>query len=203
MEVVHRDHLVRVDEPARERGADEAGAARDQHALARQRHAGMVDGGPRGDGVTSRVGGDVDRARMRVALVLGCALALLAPVALGAPATTLTITYYDDSDRRGERVRWTLRCGPVGGDHPRRVATCRELGRLGWRAFRPVPPEMACTEIYGGPQLAIVSGRVGGRRVWARLTRVDGCQIARWDRVPSLLPRRRRPLTTPHPGRAA
>ena len=33
VEVVDRDHLVLVDEPARERRADEAGAARDQDAL--------------------------------------------------------------------------------------------------------------------------------------------------------------------------
>ncbi len=125
---------------------------------------------------------------MRPLLVLGCAVALLAPVAQAAPATVLTITYLEDSARPTERVRWTLRCDPVGGTHPRRVGSCRELARLGSRAFRPVPPDMACTELYGGPQQAIVSGRVEGRRVWAKLTRVDGCQIARWDRVPSLLP---------------
>ena len=34
MEVVERDHLVRVDEPAGERRTDEAGAARDQDPLA-------------------------------------------------------------------------------------------------------------------------------------------------------------------------
>ncbi len=125
---------------------------------------------------------------MRALLVLGCAVALLAPVAQAAPSTMLTITYLEDSARPTERVRWILRCDPVGGTHPRRVASCRELARLGRRAFRPVPPDMACTELYGGPQQAIVSGRVEGRRVWAKLTRVDGCQIARWDRVPSLLP---------------
>ena len=40
----------------------------------------------------------------------------------------------------------------------------------------------------GGPQVAIVSGRVRGHRVWARLSRGDGCQMERWDRIPSLLP---------------
>lgn len=125
---------------------------------------------------------------MRVLLVVGCALALLAPVADASPSTSLTITYLEDAARPTDRVRWTLRCGPTGGTHPRRAAACRELSRLGFGAFRPVPPDMACAELYGGPQLAIVTGRVGGRRVWAKLTRVDGCQIARWERVPSLLP---------------
>ena len=125
---------------------------------------------------------------MRILLVLAGALALLAPVADASSTTSLTIAYLEDLERPTERVRWTLRCDPFGGTHPRRAASCRELARLGWRAFRPVPPDLACTEIYGGPQVAIVSGRVRGRRVWARLSRGDGCQMQRWDRIPSLLP---------------
>ncbi len=39
VEVVERDDLVLVDEPARERRADEAGAARDDDALSAQSHA--------------------------------------------------------------------------------------------------------------------------------------------------------------------
>ena len=125
---------------------------------------------------------------MRVLLLVYCALLLLAPAAAASSATALVITYREDSATPGEHVRWTLRCEPTGGNHPRRAAACRELARLGWRAFRPVRSDPACTELYGGPQVAIVSGRVDGRRVWAKLTRIDGCQIARWDRVPSLLP---------------
>ena len=125
---------------------------------------------------------------MRILLLVGCALVLLAPVATASSSTSLVITYAEDAAKPGTRVRWTLRCDPTGGSHPRRAAACRELQRIGWRAFAPVPPDMACTELYGGPQVAIVSGRVAGRRVWAKLTRIDGCQIARWSRVRSLLP---------------
>lgn len=126
---------------------------------------------------------------MRALIVLGCAVALLAPAAVASSSTSLTITYIADIDRPTDRVRWTLRCDPIGGTHPRRAAVCRELARLGREAFRPVPPDEACTQVFGGPQVAIVSGHVGGRRVWARLSRVDGCQVARWDRVAGLLPR--------------
>jgi Subtilisin inhibitor-like len=129
------------------------------------------------------------RSWMRALLILACCAVVLAPPATGeSSSTSLVITYLEDAAMPDDRVRWTLRCEPTGGSHPRRAAACRELGRLGWRAFRAVPTDMACTELYGGPQRAIVSGRIDGRRVWAKLTRVDGCQIARWDRVPSLLP---------------
>ena len=127
------------------------------------------------------------RSLVLAAGLLGCLAAVAVPAARGATGTALTITYFADSDRR-EKVRWTLSCAPARGNHPRPAATCRELGRLGWQALRPVPEKTACTDIFGGPQLALVTGRVGGRRVWARLTRTDGCQIERWDRVPSLLP---------------
>lgn len=126
---------------------------------------------------------------MRLLLALACTLALLVPAARAAESgTSLTVTYLENVDRPSDRVRWTVRCNPVAGTHPRRAAVCRDLARLGWEAFRPVPQDKVCTQVYGGPQVAIVTGRVGGHAVWARLSRVDGCQIARWARVPSLLP---------------
>ena len=190
MEVVDRDDLVRVDEPARERRADEPGAARDQDALARQRHAGIVDGGRavRRDGVTSRCGSDVrltDARRARSRLRAG---------APGARRSARPRRRPHDHVRRrlrhgaAERVRWTLRCDPVGGDHPRRVAACRELGRLGWRAFRPMPKRWRARRSTAARSSRSSAAGSTGAGSGRSLTRVDGCQIARWDRVPSLLP---------------
>jgi len=79
-----------------------------------------------------------------------------------------------------------LRCDPIGGTHPRRVDACRVLASLA-NPFAPVPPEMGCTQIYGGPQLALVTGTFRGQRLWTRFKRSDGCQIARWQRVRVLL----------------
>ena len=83
---------------------------------------------------------------------------------------------------------FTLRCNPVGGTHPKRTVACNQLRRTGWRTLRPVPPDTACTEIYGGPQVVIVTGTVDGRRVWAKLRRDNGCEIDRWQRNWFLLP---------------
>ena len=125
---------------------------------------------------------------MRVLLVLACLVVFLAPVASATSSTALRISYDADSRRAGKVTTWMLRCDPVGGDHPRRVAVCRALARVGWRAFLPVPRDTACAELYGGPQVARVTGHVGDHRVWARLSRTDGCQIERWGRVAGLLP---------------
>jgi hypothetical protein len=43
-----------------------------------------------------------------------------------------------------------------------------------------------CTQIYGGPQEALVTGTVRGDRVWVRFSRRDGCEIDRWNRLAPL-----------------
>jgi hypothetical protein len=123
----------------------------------------------------------------------------LAAVALGActsgsagtaAKTSLTITFWPEGPGASEPRRTTLRCAPVGGTLARPAATCRRLASGGRTLFAPVARDAVCTEIYGGPQTARVVGVLEGRRVWARFSRMNGCHIARWDRLsPWLLPR--------------
>ena len=47
---------------------------------------------------------------------------------------------------------------------------------------------MLCTQIYGGPEVARVTGRFRGNRIWAEFRRRDGCEIGRWERLRPLLP---------------
>ena len=49
--------------------------------------------------------------------------------------------------------------------------------------FAPIRKDLVCTEIYGGPQQAVIAGRYEGRRVWALLAARNGCEIARWKRL--------------------
>jgi len=102
-------------------------------------------------------------------------------LSVSSPAT-LTVTYWPSGTKGPMQVR-TLTCEPTGGTMVRRVTACRKLSALIRNPFAPVPPGVACTAIYGGPDEALVRGRFRGRRVWARFSRRDGCQIARWDRV--------------------
>jgi hypothetical protein len=52
--------------------------------------------------------------------------------------------------------------------------------------LRPEPDEI-CTQIYGGPQRIVVTGTVQGDPVTAEVTRVNGCEIDRYDRLAEAL----------------
>jgi hypothetical protein len=100
-----------------------------------------------------------------------------------AGRTSLTIQVWRRGKQRAARpLRWTLACNPARGTLPHAARACRRLLALR-RPFRAVPRGAACTQIFGGPQVAEVRGRLRGRRVSSQFTRTDGCQIERWNRV--------------------
>jgi hypothetical protein len=108
------------------------------------------------------------------------------PASPAAPvAAELTITL--DETGGGSPRSFTLTCAPVGGSHPQAQAACDALAAAGADVFAPVPPGRQCTQVYGGPQVATVTGTVAGRPVEATFTRTDGCEIARWDALADLL----------------
>jgi hypothetical protein len=99
------------------------------------------------------------------------------------PATELTVTVLPE--------------GPGGVKQARGVECPGEpvCGELSVRSLAPVPRNVACTAIYGGPAVARVTGTLRGEPVDARFSLEDGCEIARWERNRELLgpPRGRRP----------
>jgi subtilisin inhibitor-like len=102
-------------------------------------------------------------------------------------ATSLQITVWPDGEGQpGKRV-WTLRCAPTGGTLTHRATACRRLAALK-TPFAATPKNVACTQIYGGPQEALVTGRFRGHSVRARFSRKDGCEIGRWNRARFLFP---------------
>jgi hypothetical protein len=80
----------------------------------------------------------------------------------------------------------TLRCGPAGGTLAHPAAACAKLTRLR-SPFAPVPKHAVCTDIYGGPDVARVTGTFRGREIWAVFRRRNGCEIARWNAVSFLI----------------
>jgi len=104
-----------------------------------------------------------------------------------AAATDLRITVWPQGEGKAPTRKYTLRCNPAGGTLPNARRACERLLALR-AAFAPVPRDTACTEIFGGPHEAIVTGTFRGRTVKARFERTDGCQISRWDKHRFLFP---------------
>jgi Subtilisin inhibitor-like len=103
-------------------------------------------------------------------------------------ATSLRISFWEDGGGAPDAV-WTLRCNPPGGSLPRPARACTKLAAGAVRHFAGTPRNVACTEIYGGPQEARITGSVAGKRIWTTVTRTNGCEIERWQRLtPWLLP---------------
>jgi hypothetical protein len=81
--------------------------------------------------------------------------------------------------------------GPEGSEEPQTKSVSCEPGdgsacaRLEATDLAPLDPATPCTEIYGGPDEVTVEGTIGGEEVTATLTRVNGCEI---DRFESMLP---------------
>ena len=83
--------------------------------------------------------------------------------------------------------RYTLTCGDgAQGDHPDVLAACEHIGGLE-EPFVPIPADAICTEQYGGPQTARVTGVWDDEPVDLALSRVDGCAISQWDALGPLL----------------
>jgi Subtilisin inhibitor-like len=85
-------------------------------------------------------------------------------------------------------VHYTLVCVDGAPDaesnHPTADAACSAL-KENAALLSPSPKraDQVCTEQYGGPQEAAVTGVVDGVPVDAAFTRTNGCEISAWDAV--------------------
>jgi hypothetical protein len=128
-------------------------------------------------------------------LAVGCGSAASAPSASPSGSereTSLRISYWsegNDEQKTSDKPddQWTLRCDPAGGSLPKDAEACRKLKTMK-RPFAPPRKDLQCTQQFGGPQEAVISGTYLGDRVFARLSLTDGCQIARFKRLGFLIP---------------
>ena len=101
------------------------------------------------------------------------------------PETSVEVTLWPEG-RSGASQRAVLTCEPAGGSHPHAQEACAALESQGG-ALEPVAGDVACTLIYGGPEEARIAGVVGGNAVDTMLSRNNGCEIDRWDRLAAVL----------------
>lgn len=120
---------------------------------------------------------------MRLALVVVALLAIWGgSVAASSPRDHLRIVVRPQGVSGNPRPARTLICNPAGGTLPGAAGTCKRLAALA-RPFAPVPGTVMCSQIVSGPQVALVTGSYGGRRIWARFRKTDSCQTERWNRI--------------------
>ena len=111
-------------------------------------------------------------------------MSLLAAILVAA--TSLQVTVWPEGPGHGKRT-YTLRCAPAAGTLPKASAACTRLARM-THPFAPTRKDTVCTDLYGGPAEALVTGRLRGYTVSARFNRRNGCEAGRWSRVGFLFP---------------
>ena len=103
----------------------------------------------------------------------------------GAPVSELCFEL-DADGPGGEPARvQTVRCPAEAGTEP--TPLCAAVYALPANVDEALAPDVACTEIYGGPDVVRVEGTLNGEPIAITLTRADGCEIERFDRWSGLL----------------
>jgi len=92
-----------------------------------------------------------------------------APASTPAQFADLTVTVEDGAAKN-------VQCAA-----PEDSEVCGALADIDPKTFDPVPGDQACTQQYGGPETATVKGTLDGKQIDAKFSRVNGCEIARWD----------------------
>jgi hypothetical protein len=92
----------------------------------------------------------------------------------------LKIVY--QASEKSKEITWSLTCRPSGGNHPQPKTACSEIRDAVKPFARPKSDEI-CTQIFGGPQRARVTGTWAGKKVNRLFTQANGCEIERWEQL--------------------
>jgi hypothetical protein len=92
----------------------------------------------------------------------------------------------------GTAVNYTLVCkagAPVAeSQHPSAAAACAALKKNPAVLNQPGPrKDVSCTQQYGGPQVATVTGAVDGTPVESTFMLRNGCEIGAWNAAKDIL----------------
>jgi hypothetical protein len=120
-------------------------------------------------------------ALIAAALLAGCG-GEEATTPRSAGLANLTIRVDEDGAKGAPARELQLTC-----DKPADSAACKTAAELTRADLAPTPGDQACTQIFGGPETATITGTLRGDSVDARFSRSDGCEIQRWKQVEPLL----------------
>ncbi len=103
------------------------------------------------------------------------------PPAADAVDLSITLTEAPDAAPRTFRLVAAGAATLAESTLPDPAAALVAVQRYGEKMFFPVPdPNRMCTEQYGGPETAVVTGWFHGREVASAFKRTNGCEIASW-----------------------
>ncbi|WP_077491031.1 SSI family serine proteinase inhibitor [Sinomonas mesophila] len=106
----------------------------------------------------------------------------------GAPTADLEVVVVSAPGEPEQR--WTLQCSGAaplpGSTHPSAAAACALLDARR-DVLDPPAQNRLCTQQYGGPDVATVTGTLDGAPVDRRFSRTDGCEIADWSAAQALI----------------
>lgn len=105
----------------------------------------------------------------------------------GPSADDLVITVTQEPGATPRRDALQCDGSRSSGTLPDPAAACAALGAMA-APFAPLPSGVACSQVYGGPQTATITGTWHGRAVDVALSRTDGCRVEQWNRLAVLLP---------------
>jgi len=121
---------------------------------------------------------------LAAALLAGCGSDESTPSASGNGQLAQLVVTVDDDGAKGSAKPRTLKLDCA---EPTDSAACGAAAGVSAANLLPPAGDMACTQIYGGPEQATIKGTIRGNPVDATFSRTDGCEIARWDSVKALL----------------
>jgi outer membrane lipoprotein SlyB len=121
---------------------------------------------------------------LAAALLAGCGSDEPTPAAGGTGNLAQLVVTVDDDGTRGSAKPRELRLDCA---KPTDSAACGAAAGVSAADVQKTPGDMACTQLYGGPEEAAIKGTIRGNPVDATFKRTDGCEISRWERVKALL----------------
>ncbi|WP_326671166.1 SSI family serine proteinase inhibitor [Streptomyces sp. NBC_01257] len=104
--------------------------------------------------------------------------------------THLTVVVSGSGDPAADGT-YELDCEPAGGSHPVAQQACDRLAQLPGESadpFAPVSRAAMCTQQFGGPATARITGTWQGRSIDSAFDRTNGCEIGRWNSLRPVLP---------------
>ena len=128
----------------------------------------------------------------RILLTVVCASVLAAgcggndeqPASVPAQPVLANLNVSVDPDGTGGEKARTV---AVKCTEPEDSKLCGAVARLTAEDFARTGGQMACTQQFGGPEIATVTGTFRGETINARFSRENGCEISRWQKVAELL----------------